>query len=104
MVGRRRTEVGASPKKMTREKLSTTVSAETHEFLQQMVDRGEVATLAEALDAVVARIRELENRRRLALATTQYFEQLGSKAASEEESLAQDLSTAAGTVDYDQEI
>lgn len=95
--------MGASPK-MAREKLSTTVSAETHDFLQQMVERGEAATLAEALDAVVARIRRLENRRRLALATTQYFEELAPQPASEEQALEQELSSAAGRVDYDQEI
>ena len=47
---------------MAREKLSTTVSAETYQFLQEMVDQGEAANLAEAVDSVVTRIRRLENR------------------------------------------
>jgi hypothetical protein len=95
--------MGASPK-MAREKLSTTVSAETHDFLQQMVNRGEAATLAEALDAVVGRIRRLENRRRLAAATAQYFQDLAPEVAGEERSLTEDLSKVASAIDYDEEI
>lgn len=95
--------MSASPK-MAREKLSTTVSPETYEFLQQMVERGEASTLAEALDAVVSTVRRLENRRRLALATTRYFEQLDATAAAEERELAQDMSSAAGAIDFDREI
>ena len=95
--------MSASPK-MIREKLSTTVSAETYRFLQEMVDQGEVANLAEAVDAVVDRIRRLENRRRLANATARYFEQLPPKATAEEHALAEDLSAAAGAIDFDREI
>jgi hypothetical protein len=79
--------------KMNRKKLSTTVSPETYEFLQKMVSEGEVASLAEALDAVVARIRRLENRKRLAAATTTYFEQLDPKAAREEQEISQGMGT-----------
>ena len=95
--------MGASSK-MTREKLSTTVAPETYEFLQNMVTEGEVATLAEALDAVVARIRRLENRKRLAAATTSYFEQLDPKAAREEQDLAEDMGSARSRIDFDKEI
>lgn len=95
--------MSASPK-MAREKLSTTVSPETYEFLQQMVERGEASTLAEALDAVVSTVRRLENRRRLALATTHYFEQLDTTAAAEERELARGISSAAGGIDFDREI
>lgn len=90
--------------KIAREKLSTTVSAETYKFLQQMVEHGEVASLAEALDVVVGRIQRLENRRRLADATTRYFKNLTPTAAAEESALAKDLSTAAGAIDFDREI
>jgi len=95
--------MGASPK-MAREKLSTTVSPETYKFLQNMVSEGEVASLAEALDAVVTRIRRLENRKRLAAATATYFERLDPKAAREEHELAEDMASAGSRIDFDKEI
>ena len=95
--------MGASPK-MAREKLSTTVSPETYEFLQNMVSQGEAANLAEALDAVVARVRRLENRKRLAMATTTYFEQLDPKAVREESDLTESLGWARSEIDFDKEI
>src|SRR5262249_17384341 len=82
--------------KPTRKKLSTTVSPETYEFLQNMVSEGEVASLAEGLDTVVARIRRLENRDRLAAATMTYFEQLDPIAAREEDRLSMDIGSARG--------
>ena len=103
MVRDRKINMSASPK-MAREKLSTTVSAETYEFLREMVDHGEAESLAEALDSVVARIRRLENRRRLADATAQYFERLDPKAEASERALAEDLSAAAGAIDFDTDI
>jgi len=90
--------------KVVREKLSTTVSAETYQFLQQMVKHGEVATLAEAVDAIVGKIQHLENRRRLADATARYFKDLPAAEAAEESALAKDLSAASGEIDFDSEI
>jgi hypothetical protein len=90
--------------KIAREKLSTTVSAETYQFLQQMVEHGEAASMAKALDAVVGRIQRLENRRRLADATTRYFKDLTPAEAIEESALAHDFSAAAGAIDFDSEI
>lgn len=103
MVKDRKISMSASPK-MAREKLSTTVSAETYEFLKEMVEQGEAANLAEAVDAVVGRMRRVENRRRLADATAKYFEQLPAEVQTEEQELAVDLSTAAGAIDFDNEI
>lgn len=95
--------MGASPK-MAREKLSTTVSPESHEFLLNMVKKGEAATLAEAIDMLVARVRRLENRRRLAAATAAYFDQLDPAATHEEQEMAAGLSSAASKIDFDSEI
>ena len=103
MVKHRKIGMSASPK-MAREKLSTTVSAETYQFLQEMVDHGEAASLAEAVDAVVGRMRRVENRRRLADATAKYFEQLPVEVQAEEQELAGDLSAAAGAIDFDTDI
>jgi len=94
----------STPSKKGREKLSTTVSAETYQFLQQMVNQGAAANMAEAVDTVVGRIQRLENRRRLADATARYFEQLDPKAVTEERALAEDLSAMAGVIDFDCEI
>jgi hypothetical protein len=103
MVRIRKTSMSASPK-MAREKLSTTVSAETYRFLQEMVDQGQAGSLAEAVDSIVSRIRRLENRRRLADATAHYFERLDPKAQADERALAEGLSAAAGAIDFDTDI
>ncbi|HET6841424.1 MAG TPA: hypothetical protein VFK06_07020 [Candidatus Angelobacter sp.] len=95
--------MGAAPK-MARAKLSTTVAPETYEFLEQMVERGQAATLAEALDIAIRRVRQLENRKRLADATTRYFEQSGPHIMAEENALAKEMMSAAKTIDFDQEI
>lgn len=94
--------MGGAPK-MTRAKLSTTVASETYEFLEEMVERGEAATLAEALDETISRVRRLENRKRLADATTRYFEQMSSPGRTKENALAEDMMSAAETVDFDKE-
>lgn len=91
-------------RKISRAKLSTTVAAETYEFLEQMVKRGQAATLAEALDIAITRVRRLENRRQLAEATARYFEFLDSDATREENVLAHDMMSAAKNIDFDQEI
>jgi hypothetical protein len=103
MLKDRKIGMSATPK-MAREKLSTTVSAETHRFLQEMIEQGEVASLAEAVDAVVDRIKRIENRRRLANATAKYFAQLPAQAEAEEQEIGQDLSAAAGAIDFDAKI
>ena len=89
---------------MSRTKLSTTVSPETYQFLEQMISKGQATTMAEALDAVIVRVKRLENRKRLASATARYFEQLDSHTADEESQIVIDLASAAGKVDFDNEI
>lgn len=90
--------------KANRAKLSTTVSAETLEFLEDKVASGEAATLAEAVDTVIRKVRQLENRQRLAAATVRYFDELEPRAAAEENALARDLASAAARIDFDQEL
>ncbi len=96
--------MGTPAPKTSRPKLSTTVSHETHEFLEQMIARGDAATVAEALDIIVGRMRQLDNRQRLAEATAKYFAQADSRAAREESELAKDMASAASTIDFDTEI
>lgn len=90
--------------KMGRAKLSTTVSQETYEFLEHMVDSGEASSIAEAVDRSIARIRQLENRRRLAAATARYFEQMDPEAMAQENALARDMAAAGSGIDFDKEL
>jgi hypothetical protein len=96
--------VGTAQGKASRAKLSTTVSQETLQFLESKVASGQAATLAEAVDASIRRVRHLENRHRLAVATARYFDQLEPQAASEESSIAHDLASAASVIDFDHEL
>ncbi len=94
----------STPAKTTRTKLSTTVSPETLEFLERKVASGEAASLAEAVDIVIRKVRQLENRQRLAAATARYFGELEPRAAAEENAIARDLASAASTIDFDKEL
>lgn len=96
--------MGAAGTKMARAKLSTTVSQETYNFLEHMVDSGEASTMAEAVDMSIARVRQWENRRRLALATAQYFEQMEPSAMADENALGRDMAGAASEIDFDKEL
>ncbi|MBZ5627875.1 MAG: hypothetical protein LAO06_03320 [Acidobacteriia bacterium] len=80
------------------------MSPETYEFLERMVRSGEAASIAEAVDRSVAKVRQLENRRRLARATADYFDQLEPRAAAEENALARDLASAASGIDFGKEL
>ena len=90
--------------KAARAKLSTTVAAENYTFLVTLVEKGQVASLAEAVDEAVAQLRRSENRRQLAKATTEYFESLSSEELSEETALANSMHKAAGAMDFDREL
>ena len=96
--------MGAAGTKMARAKLSTTVSQETYEFLEQMVDSGEASSIAEAVDRSIARVRQLENRKRLAAATARYFEQMDTETMADENALAQDMAAARSGIDFDKEL
>lgn len=87
-----------------RAKLSTTVSAATYRYLQHKVETGEASTIAEAIDILIAKIRRIENRQRLATATAHYFDELEPRAAAEENSMAADLASAAKGIDFDNEL
>jgi hypothetical protein len=90
--------------KAARSKLSTTVAAENYQFLVTLVEKGEAASLAEAVDEAVEHLRRSENRRRLAKATSEYFESLTPEEVSEETALATSLHKAAGSVNFDREL
>lgn len=86
-----------------RAKLSTTVARENFQYLEGIVRAGEAKNVAQALDLILHRSRRIENRRRLELATVNYFNQLDREAQAEEEELVEALSTAAEGIDFDRE-
>jgi Arc/MetJ-type ribon-helix-helix transcriptional regulator len=84
-----------------RRKVSTTISPEAYEFLRRLVESGKAATLAEAVDQVVKRARQIENRSRLEQATAAYFARLSPAAAHEEKKLGLALGQSGDEVRFD---
>jgi len=85
----------------TRTKLSTTVAPENYRYLEALVESGRAGNLAAAVDLAIRRARRLENRQRLAAATTAYFENLSPEAIEEERTLGRALTSAAAGIDVD---
>jgi hypothetical protein len=88
------------PPATPRHKLSTTISKDTHTYLETLVETGRASSMAEAVDLVVARARRSENRARLERDTAAYFERLPEKEAAEESRLEADLGQVADEVDF----
>lgn len=93
----------ASPVRLTREKISTTVSSATLAHLEQLIEEGEARTLADAIDSVVQKLQVYENRERLANDTAAYFDNLSPEAMEEENQLAAALSSSVKGIDFDRE-
>ena len=49
---------------ITRQKISTTIAPESFDYLNQFVAAGEARNLADAIDLVINRLKEFENRER----------------------------------------
>lgn len=84
-----------------RRKLSTTVSAETEAYLENLVATGKAATIAEAVDLAVARSRRAERRAHLERATAAYFAGLSAETAATEAELEARVAQMADEVDFD---
>ena len=93
----------ATTARINRQKISTTIAPGTLAYLQEIVDRGEGATLAEAIDLAIRRLRAVENRERLELETAAYFDHMSPEESAEEEKLAAALSQSARGIDFDRE-
>ena len=93
----------ASPVRLTREKISTTISSATLAYLEQLIEKGEARTLADAIDSVVQKLLVYENRERLANDTAAYFDGLSPEAMEEENQLAAALSSSVKGIDFDRE-
>lgn len=90
--------------RQNRNKVSTTISPEAYAFLEQMIESGKVRNLSEAIDTSISKVMRMENRKRLALATARYFDEMEPAAAIQERDLARDLESARGSVDFDTEL
>ncbi len=92
------------PTKIGRAKVSTTVATENYRYLEKKVASGEARSIADAIDQSIAALRRLDNRRRLAKATANYFNSLSSEGASEENAIGHGLGSAAKEIDFDKEL
>jgi len=93
----------ASPVRLTRQKISTTISSASLAYLERLIEKGEARTLADAIDLVVQRLLVYENRERLANDTAAYFDGLSPEAIEEENQLAAALSSSVKGFDFDRE-
>ena len=75
----------ATTPRLSRQKISTTISPKTLAYLDALISNGEARTLAEALDLAVERLLVYENRERLANDTTAYFAKMTDHEAAEEQ-------------------
>ena len=91
-----------SPVRLTREKISTTISSATLAHLEQLIGKGEARTLADAIDSVVQKLLVYENRERLANDTAAYFENMTEEQAAEERELETALSQSATGINFDE--
>jgi Arc/MetJ-type ribon-helix-helix transcriptional regulator len=89
------------PSSKHRCKLSTTVSPQTYAFLNELVEEGRVANLAEAVDMAVEPARRAESRDKLERDTAAYFEGRPRGVAEQETQLGAALSDLIGEVDLD---
>jgi hypothetical protein len=94
----------ATPARLNRQKISTTVAPETLAYLERLVKAGEAGTIAEAVDLVIERLHAIENRERLASATTAFFDQMPEEEWAEDRHLAAALGKSARNLDLDREL
>ena len=88
---------------ITRQKISTTIAPESFDYLNQFVAAGEARNLADAIDLVINRLKEFENRERIELDTASYFANLSETEVNEEHRLELAVSRSAHGIDFDHE-
>jgi hypothetical protein len=88
--------------RISRQKISTTVSPQTLSYFDHLIQKSEARTLAEALDLTVQRLLVYENRERLATDTAAYFANMTEAEAAEEQRLEAALSQSTAGIDFDQ--
>ena len=91
----------ATVPKLSRQKISTTISAAAFSYLQRLMQQGEVRNLAEAIDLAIERLAAFENRERLEGDTAAYFANLTEEEDAEEKALESALSQSVTGIDFD---
>jgi len=94
-------DIMSTPARLTRQKISTTISPRTLEYLDNLIATGKSHNLAEALDFAIDRLLVYENREKLADATATYFDNMTEAEASEEQRLEAALSQTSAEIDFD---
>lgn len=84
-----------------RQKISTTISPRTYDYLDSLLRTGESRTLAEAVDLAIEKLLVYENRERLANDTAAYFENMSDAEHAEERRLEALLSQTSEAIDFD---
>jgi hypothetical protein len=92
----------ATTARPSRQKISTTISPQTFNYLDGLIQRGAAHTLAEALDLAIERLCVYENRERLADDTAAYYDNMTDAEAAEERRLETALSQTTEGIDFDQ--
>jgi hypothetical protein len=87
--------------RLTRQKISTTISPTALSYLERLIEKSEVQNLAEAIDLAIDRLLAFENRERLENDTAAYFANLTEEEAAEERALETALSQSAAGIDVD---
>jgi Arc/MetJ-type ribon-helix-helix transcriptional regulator len=87
--------------RLTRRKISTTISPTALAYLERLIEKGEVQNLAEAIDLAIERLLIFENRERLERDTAAYFANLTEEEDAEEKALESALSQSATGIDFD---
>jgi hypothetical protein len=93
--------MSTSPR-LTRQKISTTVSSTTFAYLEQLIEDGKARNLADAIDLAVEQLLVYDNRERLANDTAAYFENMTEEEAAEEQKLEAALSQSAAGINFDE--
>jgi hypothetical protein len=73
--------------RLTRRKISTTISPRTLEYLEGLISSDQAQNLAEALDVAIDRLMVHENCERLAQDTAAYFEKMTDAEAAAEQQI-----------------
>jgi Arc/MetJ-type ribon-helix-helix transcriptional regulator len=87
--------------RLTRQKISTTISPTTLAYLERLIEKGEAKNLAEAIDLAIERLLTFENRERLERDTAAYFANLTEEEDAEERALESALSQSVTGIDFD---
>jgi hypothetical protein len=92
----------ATSPRLTRQKISTTVSSATFSYLEQSIQDGKARNLADAIDLAVEQLMVYENRERLANDTAAYFDNMTEEEAAEEQKLEAAISQSAAGINFDE--